>query len=584
MMLNLGSFTTNVDYSIAYGINDPGQVIGYSTTDPAADYDAFLYRGSGLQDLGNLGGKSRGFAINNQGQIVGASVIDAAGHEHAFLWQNGLMTDLGTAAGAVTSQALNINNNGQIVGTLVFGPGLSNRGFLYSNGTMIDLNTLLPTGSGWLLDDAQAVNDLGQIVGLGDIGGQQHAYLLSPVPEPSTLALVAAAVPLLVFGRRGIRWITGRRKPVMSGSCQIVGLVVISLTVLGSVAGAATVYSITDLGTLPGGGASRPYGINDNAQIVGLAFTNQGQHSFLWQAGTGMQDLGPLGGPYSVGQGINDSGLVVGGSNQHLAAGPSFAWSWKNGTVQNLGTLGGTLSEATGVNNSGQIVGGATNSGNMDRAFLWQSGSGMQDLGTLGGPTSYAWAINDNGQVAGDADTPSSGTHAYIWQAGAGMKDLGTFPSGGNSVADAINNHAQLAGIAETSSGLHHAFLWQSGSGMLDLGTLSGQESFARGIDDNGQIVGEATVSSGDTHAFLWDSSHGMQDLNALIDPSSGWTLQFGTAINNEGQIVGYGMNPMGAQDAFLLTPVPEPSAICLLGAGVIASVSYALRWRRQPG
>ena len=34
----------------------------------------------------------------------------------------------------------------------------------------------------------------------------------------------------------------------------------------------ATIYQITDLETLPGGGASRPYGINDSAQVVGARF------------------------------------------------------------------------------------------------------------------------------------------------------------------------------------------------------------------------------------------------------------------------------------------------------------------------
>jgi probable HAF family extracellular repeat protein len=201
-MTNLGSLSAAHDYSIAGGINSSGDVTGYSTTS-ASNYDAFLYHAGSIQDLGNLYSNSRGFGINDAVYVAGASVIDAAGDEHAFLWHAGVMMDLGTTGGAVTSQGLNINSLNQVVGTLGFGAGLTNRGFLWSNGVMTDVNNLLPANSGWILRDAQAINDLGQIVGFGNIGGQQHAYLLSPVPEQSTIVLFAAgAIPLVLLARR----------------------------------------------------------------------------------------------------------------------------------------------------------------------------------------------------------------------------------------------------------------------------------------------------------------------------------------------------------------------------------------------
>jgi len=71
-----------------------------------------------------------------------------------------------------------------------------------------------------------------------------------------------------------------------------------------------------------------------------------------------------------------------------------------------------------------------------------------------------------------------------------------------------------------------------------------------------------------------------MQDLNNLIDPNLGWTLTNAVGINDNGQICGYGQYG-GQQEAFLLTPVPEPSTLGLLGAAALAALGYAWRWRR---
>ena len=52
-----------------------------------------------------------------------------------------------------------------------------------------------------------------------------------------------------------------------------------------------------------------------------------------------------------------------------------------------------------------------------------------------------------------------------------------------------------------------------------------------------------------------------MQDLNTMMfDPASGWDLQYATAINDNGQIVGYGINPDGYEHAFLLNPYMTPT------------------------
>jgi probable HAF family extracellular repeat protein len=86
-------------YSFAFGINDAGQVVGYSDTAAGASH-AFITGpdGVGMTDLGTLGGySSYALGINDAGQVVGRSDT-AAGASHAFITgPDGVgMTDLGT--------------------------------------------------------------------------------------------------------------------------------------------------------------------------------------------------------------------------------------------------------------------------------------------------------------------------------------------------------------------------------------------------------------------------------------------------------------------------------------------------------
>lgn len=215
-MTDLGSLPSQYDYSIAEGINSSGVITGWSNTGNSAQYDAFLYAGGSLQDIGNLGGSSRGFSINDAGYIAGDSIIDSNGDQRCFLWHDGVFTNLGTTAGAISVAGGAVNDLNQVVGYLLFGNGAPDNGFLYSDGTMVDLNTLLPPDSGWDLTSALDINDHGQIVGAGEIDGQEHAYLLSPVPEPSTLPLGAVAMTSVGFWM--LRRAVAPRKPLAKPS------------------------------------------------------------------------------------------------------------------------------------------------------------------------------------------------------------------------------------------------------------------------------------------------------------------------------------------------------------------------------
>jgi probable HAF family extracellular repeat protein len=101
-----------------------------------------------------------------------------------------------------------INDNGVVVGYEVVG-GVDHAA-IWNNGTVTDLNTLcasvLPTG--WVLNDAMAIDDNGDVAGFGTdpSNNATQAFVIYgavPTPEPSTLVLAAGGLlGMLVYAWR----------------------------------------------------------------------------------------------------------------------------------------------------------------------------------------------------------------------------------------------------------------------------------------------------------------------------------------------------------------------------------------------
>ncbi|HEX5242154.1 MAG TPA: hypothetical protein VFW23_02745 [Tepidisphaeraceae bacterium] len=111
------------------------------------------------------------------------------------------MTDLGTLGGGTFSEGYGINDAGQVVGE-AYDSNILAHAFIYTNGTMQDLNLLIDPNSGWQLGFAYGINDAGQITGYGQLDGENHAFLLTPTPEPGACAVALVAALGLLRRRR----------------------------------------------------------------------------------------------------------------------------------------------------------------------------------------------------------------------------------------------------------------------------------------------------------------------------------------------------------------------------------------------
>ena len=200
------------DFSIAYGINNAGHVVGAAANlidgAPNRPTTSFLYADGVMTDLGNFGGVwSSALSINDRGQVVGYSGIEGIGGDlyptRAFLYSDGVLHNLGSLVDGFSTSAQDINALGLVVGRGDTPTGSA--GFLYVDGVMTDLNALIDPASGWVVRDAWGINDLQQIAGTACKDGECYAVRLDlalAVPEPHAWAMLLAGGLLLGLARR----------------------------------------------------------------------------------------------------------------------------------------------------------------------------------------------------------------------------------------------------------------------------------------------------------------------------------------------------------------------------------------------
>jgi len=313
-----------------------------------------------VTDLGTLGGTfSQAFGMNNNGWVVGFSTLPGDIALHAFVWRKGVMTDLGTLGGPL-SAASSVNDAGQVVGYSEtstpdpngedfcgFGDHLVCLPVLWQSGVITALPTL-----GGNNGVGNNINNRGQVVGATEITERDPTCI-----PPQVLVFKPtiweegqpSALPTAPFPDGG----TGPAGSDDKG--QVVGNVG-NCTLSSSAALIWEKNQGTDMGLFQGT-VLAPVSINNQGQATGT-YTTTVDRGFLWQDGVTI-DLGELPGfPTVHGNSINDKGQIAG---QTCSPVTCTAFLWRDGVMTDLNTVVSVGSlymfDPASINSSGEIVG-----------------------------------------------------------------------------------------------------------------------------------------------------------------------------------------------------------------------------------
>ena len=266
---DLGCISDGQCYAMV--INAVGNVAGYGDAPNGMSVHGFVWDGSQLVEIFPLnypnGGQVWAYGINDAGDVVGYS-SNGGLSIHAYLWNAEEMTDLGIPewSNVDYSRAQDINNNGWIVG-MAGGVPYDLRGFI-KHGEVWDQ---IPTFGG-NESRAYAINDLNDVVGYTrNAKGKFRAFGI-PAGDLNSMTDIGdlGGGASQAYDVNNNRIITGQSK----GVDEFWHAFIWSLE-----------EGMVDLGTL-GGNESYAWSINDDGVVVGKSQVPEGgTHGFMWMDG-----------------------------------------------------------------------------------------------------------------------------------------------------------------------------------------------------------------------------------------------------------------------------------------------------------
>jgi probable HAF family extracellular repeat protein len=186
-------------------------------------------------------------------------------------------------------------------------------------------------------------------------------------------------------------------------------------------------------------------GINNLGQFVGMVTTLTATAGFLYDRGTFSTLLQFPGTTFSVANGINNRGEIV-GVFQGAGAGPgNGAFLHKAERYLRLQYPGATETSATGINESGQVVGNFVDAKGT-HGFVYLENVGVYSPPLVNPPatTLFLRAVNDEGQIVGGFLDKSGNEHPFIY-VGAELHPV-LIPGATSASINGINNRGQIVG------------------------------------------------------------------------------------------------------------------------------------------
>lgn len=356
-----------------------------------------------------------------------------------------------------------------------------------------------------------------------------------------------------------------------------------TVAIVGTASAGVPQYVIYDLGIVnPGDVASQGFGVSDNGIATGRSFGNPTQ-AFSWTLGGGLVGLPNLASPprpFSVGNGVNNSGVVVGtGATTSFGSSP-LPLIWENGVVSQLPLpVGETLGRANAINNNGVAV-GSVGSGVTEFGVIYSGGSAtvISQPAMDGSTMRTAFGVNDAGLIAGFGTDPNNAARnvGMLYNMSTNTSfEVGALPGHNGAIAFGVSQAGHVVGSSMLNQGSGTPFIWTQGDGIaevpLPVGTSQGS---ARGVNSSGWVVG--TASSAFAIPFLFDGTN-TYALADLLPMGSGWDLSTNTSssamgISEDGTIVGTGIFN-GQTRAYAMVLIPAPGGIGIFGLAGLAAI-----------
>jgi uncharacterized membrane protein len=305
------------------------------------------------------------------------------------------------------------------------------------------------------------------------------------------------------------------------------------------------------------------------------------ERPYHWTETGGLFVLGHRG----EGFGISADGNVIAGYGPLRNDDGSFsnqAFRWTPGltppdVAEVLGFIGTSelpsVSEAYDISANGEVIVGAyirNEEGAIVEGFRWTEQNGFEGLGHLADFPSFVFDVSDDGNVIVGEQ----------WLSESGILD-GDFND--NFSVEQGDLDLVLLNWGEDGTTPPDGWTKDLPSGNIDQAELDG-------------VLLNWGESGPNIDATIWDPVNGLRNLKTVLveeldlgEDLEGWSLIRGNGISADGlTIVGFGINPEGNQEGFVVTldppvmtaastsaAVPEPTTLFAVLIGGIAAVTY---------